>query len=297
MRINCFYFFLYVLISLQQQHLFGADANTASSCTTGNFSLPFSQQPSPLLSFGENILGRNQAQVLFFGDDFIDEDQHFVDLIPQILYGITDSFSVFFNLPIAASYKANQNHSSGLEDLFVQFEYALFTGQYPCAVDQVTLVFNTSFPTGSTQKKPTTGFGAVAYFVGTTYNRTWENWYVFTSYGAELPMSHQGTQFGNQFLYQFGFGRNIATPKGWILAWMTEITGTFSARNQIQGKTDPNSGGNVVYLTPSFWASSTDWILQIGFGFAVQQNLFGIQNRDKYLLGFNFVRTFGGKSE
>lgn len=261
-------------------------------CNVGNFALPFSQQPGPLISFGENIIGRNQVQLLLLGDDFIGKDSHFVELIPGILYGITDDFSVFFNVPAAASFKTNQSRSSGLEDLSLQFEYAVYTRISSCSSDQVTIVANASFPTGSSHKIPPTGFGAVGYFIGATYNRTWTNWFCFTSYGAELPMSHHGTKFGNQFLYQFGFGRNIANAKGWMFAWLAEIDGTFSARNRIDGNTDPDSGGNVIYLTPSLWISSKDWIFQLGLGYAVQQNLFGNQNRNEYLFAFDFVRTF-----
>ena len=261
-------------------------------CDRGNFALPSSQQPAPLISFGENIIGRNQVQVFLFGDDYIGKNKHSVDLIPGILYGITDDFSVFFNVPAAVSYKEGRSHSSGLGDLFLQLEYAIYTREASCISDQVTIVANVSFPTGSSRKNPSTGVGAVGYFIGTTYNRTWENWLCFTSYGAELPMSHQGTQFGNQFLYQFGFGRHIVNARGWMFAWIVELDGTFSARNRINGILDPNSGGNVVYLTPSLWMSSKDWTLQVGLGHTVQQNLFGSQKRNEYLLCFNFGRTF-----
>jgi hypothetical protein len=105
-------------------------------------------------------------------------------------------------------------------------------------------------------------------------------------------MKRHRTQFGNQFLYQFGFGRNIANSQRWIFAWAVEVDGNFSERNKIHGEKDPNSGGNVIYLTPSLWASSREWIAQLGLGYAVQQNLFGRQKRNDYLAAFNFTRTF-----
>ncbi len=256
----------------------------------GNFALPASQQPGSLIGFGENMIDRNQLQLFLFGDDFIGKEKHFIDLVPGILYGITDDFSVFFNVPVALSYQVNQNHSSGLEDLFLQLEYAIYTRKpsaFSCSSDQVTIVANVSFPTGSSHKIPPTGFGSLAYFLGATYNRTWEKWFWFTSYGAQFPTSHDRTRFGNQYLYQFGFGRNIMNVKGWILAWMIELDGTFSERNKIKGISDPDSGGNVIYATPSFWASSKNWILQFGFGSVVQQHLFGNQKRNQYLISFN----------
>jgi hypothetical protein len=41
-------------------------------CEIGNFALlRASQQPGPLISFEEDIIERNQVQVLIFGDDYI----------------------------------------------------------------------------------------------------------------------------------------------------------------------------------------------------------------------------------
>ena len=95
-----------------------------------------------------------------------------------------------------------------------------------------------------------------------------------------------------QYLYEFGFGRIFATAGGWIFNWLIEIDGTFSEKDKYHGIKNPDSGGNVIYVTPSLWASSENWIIQAGLGYAVQQHLFGDQNRKGYLLVFNFGRTF-----
>ncbi len=281
--------FLFLMFFLFEIH--SAESNPPL-CEKGNFALPPAQQPGPLVGFGENILEKNQVQLFLFGDDFVGREKYFIDIVPGILYGITNNFSVFFNVPLAARYKVDGSHSSGLEDLFLQFEYALYTRRSASSSDQVTLVANLSFPTGSSHKIPPTGFGSVSYFLGATYNRTWANWFWFTSYGAELTGSHHGTQLGDQFFYQAGFGRNITNAKGWIFAWMAEIDGIFFKRDKIHGTSNPNSGGNVIYLTPSLWASSKDWIFQLGLGYAVQQNLFGNQKRAEYLLALNIGKTF-----
>ncbi len=36
------------------------------------------------------------------------------------------------------------------------------------------------------------------------------DWYGFLSSGATLTTSHHGNKIGNQYLYQGGFGKNIA---------------------------------------------------------------------------------------
>jgi hypothetical protein len=269
-----------------------ADERAKAPCMKGNFAVPGSQQPGPLVGFGENILDRNQTQFFLFAEDFIGHDQYFIDVIPSVLYGITDNFSVFFNLPIAAKYKSDGHTSSGLEDLFVQFEYAYFAKQNQCSSHQATLVGNIAFPTGSKHKNPKTGFGSISYFIGATYNYTQQNWVCFTSYGAGLTTMHHDTKFGNRYLYQFGLGRNIANFGGWLFAWIVEVDGTFAARDKTHGRKNPDSGGNVIYLTPSFWASSKHWTFQLGLGYAVEQHLFGHQSREGFLLAFNGSWTF-----
>ncbi len=260
---------------------------------SGNFALPTSQQPGPLVSLGQNIVDKNDTLLFLFADDFAGVKKHTIDIVPSILYGISDDFSVFFNVPIAASYKEDKNHSSGLEDIFLQLEYAFYTNKTSSFVDQATLVTNATIPTGSTKKQPPTGFGSSSFLLGATFNRTYTDWFAFTSPGVVLTTSHDRTKFGNQFLYQLGGGRNILNiDSEWIFAWMVEVDGQYTEKDKIMSITDPNSGGNVVYVTPSLWVSSKKLIVQLGFGLPATQHLFGDQKRNNYLLTLNVGWTF-----
>ncbi|KTD71733.1 hypothetical protein Lste_0018 [Legionella steelei] len=68
---------------------------------------------------------------------------------------------------------------------------------------------------------------------------------------------------------------------------LTLRDGQYSQRNKINGGIDFNSGGNVVYVTPSLWVSSKKLIVQLGVGLPVTQNLYGNQTKDSYLLVAN----------
>lgn len=250
----------------------------------GNFVLPFSQQPGPLLGFGENILNKNETQLFLYADGFAGVNKHFIDVIPSILYGITSSLSIFINAPYAASYEVGPQKSSGFEDAFAQLEYAFYNNSTKSYADEATVVANMTVPTGSIQKNPATGIGSPSYFVGTTFNRTYVDWFLFGSPGVILTTAKNGTKFGNSYLYQFGFGRNIADINGWLIAWMTEIDGNYTQQNRVQGLIDPNSGGNIVYVTPSLWASTKKLILQFGVGAPVTQHWYGNQTRATYLV-------------
>jgi hypothetical protein len=128
--------------------------------------------------------------------------------------------------------------------------------------------------------------------IGGTYNYTSTYWFAFTSYGAVFPTSHHRNKFGNQYLYQCGFGRNIPSPKEWIFAWMTEIDGEYDNKNKIHGEKDPNSGGNKIFITPSLWASSEKLIFQLGLGLPLTQHYHGKQHKYDYSVVLSLGYTF-----
>jgi len=296
------------LIFLFPNFTYGKETNDKTKATTkttttakteelpkiGNFAVPFSQQLGPLLSFGQNMIGKNQTQISLFADDFVGTEKHSADINPTILYQITDNLSVFFNFPIAASYRQDNQHSSGLEDTLLQFEYAFYSKQNSRFSDQATVVTNVSFPAGSAQKQPATGFGSSTFFLGATFSRTSVEWFGFTSDGIIQTTSHNGLKFGDEFLYQFGVGRNISSVTSkYLFAGLVEINGQYTQRSTIDGVTDPDSGGNVIYITPSLWLSTQKLIVQLGAGFPVVQNLFGEQRGNHYLLVGSLTWTFG----
>lgn len=259
----------------------------------GNFALPASQQPGAFISFGENVINKDQKQLYLFLDDYAGKHKHSTDIISNFVYGITDNLSLFFSIPFAASYQQNETRSSGLEDILLQLEYAFYNNTTVDFTDQATLVGYVALPTGSKIKQPTTGNGALSYFLGATFNRTFVDWLFFTSQGAVFSTSDNNTRFGNKFLYQFGFGRNIMTINSkWIFALIMEADGTYATKDIIQAITNPNSGGNILYVTPSLWISSQNLIIQLGAGWPITQNLFGNQNQQTYLLASNIGITF-----
>ncbi len=257
----------------------------------GNLALPNSQQPGPLVGLGENIIDEGQSQVFLFFDDFLGRKKFFIDVVPGYLYGITDDFSVFFNLPYAPKYGDGPFYAAGFEDFFAQFEYAYYTDEQLCYLDQGTVLLSFFIPSGSIKKIPATGFGPLVFF-GTTFSRTAVDWFGFTSYGAIITKSCCGTRVGNNYFYEGGFGRNIwyITDEA-ILSWMVEINGLYTERNRDQYRLNPDSGGNVIYVNPSLWYSTKDLIVQVGGGYAVIQNLNGRQNKEGFFLAFNLGWT------
>ncbi len=253
----------------------------------GNFALPTSQQPGALVGFGENIIDKGEVQLFLFADRYAGRHKVSTDLFPSVLVGVTDQCSLFFNAPYTPELKDGRERSCGAEDFFIQFEYAFYNKSTLTYTNQATLVANVTAPTGSARKAPPTGFGASSFFLGATYNKMWVDWFLFTQYGAVLTTSDRSTKFGNQFLYQFGFGRNMPSPEGWILAWIVEVDGQYNQKNRMKGHVDADSGGNFIFVTPSIWVSSQHFIFQFGVGFPIAENLFGKQYTFDYALNLN----------
>lgn len=247
----------------------------------GNLTLPTSQQPGPLFGFGQNIVDQGDIQAFGIIAYMRGKNKQSVDVVPTVLYGVSDSFSLLCALPVAARLKENGYCSSGVEDLVLQGEYAFHNKDRQTYANQATLVANIMLPTGSSKKQPPTGFGSPTFFLGGTASHMSINWYVFASVGALLTTAHrQGTCFGKSLLYQSGFSRNIAyRERSWILNWLVELYGLFSAHDKIAGCINKNSGGNSFFIAPSLFFSTQRLWVQAGVAFPVAQHLFGVQNK------------------
>jgi hypothetical protein len=258
----------------------------------GNFAVP-SQLPGSLFSFGQRTLGQGKTQLSLFVDYFAGKSKHSTDLIPNITYGMLEDLSVNFSVPLTPSTRSAFHTSSGVEDMFLQLEYVTYHESTTTYEDCSTLVGSVSFPSGSSKKNPPTGLGSSSFFIGATFFRTYTDWLWFLSDGIIFPTYQDGYKAGNDFLYQGAVGRNIFSIKDDIsLAWLVEFNGFYTQKSKFNSKTDPDSGGNIIFITPSLQLCTEHLLLQVGVGFPITQHLNGHQKKNRYLLVNNFVWTF-----
>ncbi len=258
----------------------------------GNFSLPSSQQPASHLGFGFGVIDKGEVEIFCTGNDFVGRHKAIVEFTPGILFGVTDSWSLGFAFPFFTYQKDGHAHSDGLADFFIESDFTFYSKSTYDYAEGATLVADLFFPTGSSLKNPTTGFGAPAFFLGANYTRTWIDWFVVTGVGGLLTWSEHGTKFGDQFVYQFAFGNTIPSPCGWIYAWALQFDGVYSKKNRIDGEIDDNSGGNTFFITPTVSISSREFLMQFGVGVPVNQNLFGHQHKFDYSLNLYLQWSF-----
>jgi hypothetical protein len=269
--------------------LLGHEGEEVDPPPVGNFSVPPVTQVGPLVSFGQLLIG--EKALLFQLTGSYVRGHHVYDngLVPSVVYGILDTFSVFVAAPFSPRSRSGSSHSAGMEDMLLQLEYGFYQRSRSDYTLQATVVGNVQFPTGSSSKNPPTGAGAFSYFVGSTCVYQSSRWYAFVSPGVNMPTAHHRTKFGNSYLYQWGVARYIRqlSPPGWVFDLLIEFDGTYSKKNKIHGTTDPDSGGNVILITPSIYLSSKRWILQWGVGFPLVQNLNGHQHKIDYSIAYN----------
>lgn len=265
----------------------------------GNLALPSSQEPGPLIGFGQNMLDQGNLQLFCYVDYLNGYNKNFTTIMPELLYGIRDNFSILIELPIAVSFDLNDETYQGLQDLLVQLEYAVFDQAKNDATNQITLVGNVSFPTGAQpgihqQNFGSASFHAITFFLGTTISHMDEIWYPFISTGAQITTANnQQTKLGNQILYQAGLSRNIhAQADKYIFNVTIECDGRYKEKNKTNGVIDANSGGHQILLGPSLWFSTLHATFQAGISWVIYEVLNGTQNKNNYyisaVLGYKF---------
>ena len=286
--------FIFLGVLCGSSLVFASPKKAVEQLKIGNLALPTSQQPGPLLGFGQNIVDKNDFQVFAYVDYMNASRKSFTEVWPTILYGIKDDLSLFVQLPIAAKSKQNNQVSKGVEDLLIQFEYALYEKDKETATNQITFVTNMTFPTASICKQLPTTYGGPSFFLGLTASHMGLHWYPFAAAGAIITTPNNGIRQGNQFLYECGLSKNISyAANSWIFNWMVEMHGLYKQRNTVAGNIDQNSGENEILFGPSLWFSTQSFIVQGGIAWSVYYKLFGNQkNKDNYYIAIDIGWKF-----
>ncbi len=258
----------------------------------GMFSLPGSQQPTGLYTLGGTIIDKGEVEIDFFIDYFKGKKKVVSDVLTSILLGASEDLAVSFHFPFTPRFQDGCYQSSGFEDFIIQVEWAFFNRSTKCNSDQATLVWALSAPTGNFNKNPAIGFGAPGLLVAGTYIHTAINWLAFINEGVILTTSNNRIKIGDQFIYQCGFSGRLPSPCGWLFTWMVELDGMYSRKNRVDGLIDDNSGGNVIYFTPSLWFSNKNVKIQFGPSFPITQHVFGVQRKFDYVLAFYIAWSF-----
>ena len=98
------------------------------------------------------------------------------------------------------------------------------------------------------------------------------------SHDEATPHAHQGQEQHHN---------RAPSATGLLVDAVLELNGEWQAKQTISGATDPNSGGNVVYLSPGMRVTSNRWSGFASVGLPIINDLNGLQSEPTY-------RLFGG---
>lgn len=274
-------------------------AKSEDPIAIGNFALPTSQQPSPLFSFGQNIVDKGDRFAFTTFACVQGKKQLLIGATPSFLYGVSDTFSLLFNVPIGIHYQQENAVSRGLGDLSVDAEYAFYQKNSATWAAQATVVGGLWLPTGSSTTVPPVGSGTAGFFIGTTYSYMTIKWYCFSSYGASLPVCQRTSTVTPQFFYEAGIGMNLADTVDSIFLGLVEFNGIYTAGGRLQGGARivgklfaPLVPGTVIFCGPSLFCSNERWVIQAGIQFPLlqssQSTSVRVSRRSSFYIAYKF---------
>jgi hypothetical protein len=260
----------------------------------GNFALPSSQQPSTLYGFGQYIVDKGDLLVGMAPSILVGRrNSNLSTFTPYLIYGIRDDLVILASLPVAMRWTTECFATTGLTDALLECEYLLYSYKTEADAWEVSIEGSLFLPFGSDTTIPVTGFGSPSFFAGVITRYISTEWYWYISAGGIFPTKHKQTRFGDTFLYQTGFGKNVGyEPDVWLCMVMLEMNGIYTQKNKICGEIDPNSGGNIIALGPTVWFSTQKFIFQAGILPVVYQHWHGNQPNLTMFIDLNFEWKF-----
>ncbi len=231
------------------------------------------------------------------GDHYEPGDEHHEEMMPAVI---------------------DRGTSEGIGDLAIFGQYR-FLGQN--SGPQAALLFGVKTPTGATDERDDEGelfetefqpgSGSWDGLFGLALTQGMGRWSLDSNvlYSAVSKGAEQ-TDLGDRFHYNgaisfrlIGNGNAVETNhehppgdehhhnetqakggSGLALDAALEINGEWQAKQTISGETDPNSGGNVIYLSPGLRITSNAWSGFISVGLPIVNDLNGEQSESEYRL-------------
>jgi len=276
------------LFSLGLVFTYAAHALEATQVKKGNFALPASQQPGPLFGFGQNVIDSGTLQILGYFDYQKAHDQDEFNVVPSLLYGITDRLAFLGFIQAKAYSNVDGIHTSRVNQVGLQFEYSVQADKRATRIDEITLVIGSNFATSPNIQQD---FFSTSFFLGATVSRTTVDWYFFVSPAVILPTQRGNSKSGNTLAVQAGLGKNIPTSSKFIFLGMLELAMISSQRATRLGSLDQDSGNQILYIGPTLWFSSSSFLAQAGLAFPVYQHIKGVQDKSRYVIALSIGIT------
>ena len=211
--------------------------------------------------------------------------EHSTGLHYEFIFGVMENFSISGKFPYILEKKiSNFASSSGLGDIMLRGKYRFYKNDKLGASYKAALIGGIKFPTGDEEKKPSIGTGATDYFLGISAGYESRKWYYFATTRYRFNNKNGVIEKGDVFLYDIAFGLRPVKRSyyEYDLVFLIEFNGEYINNDMIFDFADNNSGGDIIYIGPTFLWSMRNWMIKGGIQFPIFQNLNGTQEEEDF---------------
>jgi outer membrane putative beta-barrel porin/alpha-amylase len=261
-----------------------------------------------------------------------DIDAHSTDLLLSpslgVGYGVTDDFTVSARLPYLLRTAIRHGHledgealaethgdSQGVGDLTLLGQYRFLNGAWGGL--ESALLFGIKAPTGDTGERDREGerfeaehqpgSGSWDPLLGLALSRRLgpcsldgNLLYTFATKGTQRTDLGDRLHYNAAVSYRLGaegsghHSHSHETPAHRHVNWdlILELNGEWQGKQRVAGVSDPNSGGNLIYLSPGFRMSDGSWGATVSVGVPVLQDLNGVQHDTELRLVLGLSKGF-----
>ncbi|WP_454785965.1 transporter [Legionella sp. WA2024007413] len=234
----------------------------------------------------------------------------------QGFYGLEDNITIGISIPYvvnssisAVNFDAETNikniiqlgSPSGIGDTNIFSLWQFLNGNKAFA--SLALLYGINAPTGKTTVRDNYGVlfsasdqpgsGAWTPFAGIIISKQFKKFSLSANllYTQSTEGSQETTQ-GSIFDYNFAAVIEMYTKKKLHVDGIIELTGEYAEKDNIAGLSDPNSGGNSIFLLPGLRVNmNTNFSCYFGVNVPLVQNYYGTQVKSAYGLtgGIDFT--------
>lgn len=206
------------------------------------------------------------------------------DLHEEIIYGLREDLSLTARFPFILEKKELDSTSSGFGDLALRAKYRFYKKDYFGAQDKAAFIGGVKFPTGDEDKNPSLGTGSFDYLLGLTAGHESLKWYYFGTVRYRINNENGSNEKGDKFLYDIAFGLRPVLKEYYEpdLVLLLELSGEHRNKDIISGVKNIDSGGDILYLGPTFLWSYRNWMIKGGIQLPIYQNLNGDQEDEDF---------------
>ena len=310
----------------------GFGIGTASPIITqGGITLPVGMWAGGLTTQFINFDSASDEQLLSVKETAVDEahgDVHTSNtfLQPAVFaaYGVTDDLTLGLRIPYVlrsgirtpeegeeGNVVNNQGDSNGFGDVSFFGQYRFF---YTADnLNQASLTIGLKTPTGATGIQDDQGNTFEAHFqpgsgswdpsVGLSFTRamgafSFDTNVLYTVATTGTQQTDLGDVFDYNFALSYAFGapiRNGMFSSSNNAPWtvILELNGEWQDYQNTDGLTDPNSGGNTVYISPGIrFSGGKGWNTALSIGAPIVTEFNGFQTDPEYRITYRFVAVF-----